>query len=55
LATSQPNSPNTVNAGYCNPFEKQDYDLKSHLTEMIEDLKEEINISPKEIQENIEK
>jgi hypothetical protein len=36
LASSEPNSPTTVSPGYSNSPEKQDSDLKSHLTIMIE-------------------
>ena len=47
LASPEPCSPNTP--------EKQDSDLKSHLMMMIEDIKEDINNSHKEIQENTSK
>jgi hypothetical protein len=36
-------------------LEKQDFDLKSHLMMMIEDLKKDINNSLKEVQENTSK
>ena len=52
LAPSEPSSLTTAITGYPNTPEKQDSDLKSHLMKMIEDLKEDINNSLKEIQEN---
>jgi hypothetical protein len=39
LATSEPSSPTTTSPA------KQDSDLKSHLTKMIEGIKEDINDS----------
>ena len=51
LDTSEPGSPTTVNPGYTNTPEKQDYDLKPQLMKMIEEFKD-INNSLKEIQEN---
>jgi hypothetical protein len=38
LASSEPSSPTTVSSGYPNTPEKQDFDLKSHLMTMIEDI-----------------
>jgi hypothetical protein len=52
LATSEPNSPTIASPGYPNTPEKQDSDLKSLLMMMIEDIKKDINNSPKEIQES---
>ena len=52
LASWEHSSPATVNYGYPNTPEKQDYDLKSHLMMMIEEFKMDINNSLKEIQEN---
>ena len=52
MAPSEPSSPTTASPGYPNTLEEQDYDLNSHLMEMIEAFKEDINNSPKEIQEN---
>ena len=52
LASSEPSSATTVNPGYPNTPEKQDYDLKSHLMMTIEKFKKDINISLKEIQDN---
>jgi predicted RNase H-like nuclease (RuvC/YqgF family) len=52
LASSEPSSPITESPRYSNMPEKQDSDLKSHLMTMIEDFKEDINNSLKEIQEN---
>jgi hypothetical protein len=53
LISSEPSSPTTESPGYPNTPEKQDPDLKSHLVEIIEDLKEDMNNSLKEeIQEN---
>jgi hypothetical protein len=50
LTLSEPSSPTSASHGYPNIPEKQDSDLKSHLMKMIEDLKEDINNSFKEIQ-----
>ena len=52
LETSEPNSPNIASPGYTITLEKQDSNLKSLLTMMIEDFKKDINNSLKEIQEN---
>jgi gas vesicle protein len=52
LAPSEPRYPTTARPGHPNASEKQDSDLKSHLIKMIEDLKDDINNSLKEIQEN---
>jgi hypothetical protein len=49
LATSEPSSPTTASPGYPSTPKKQDSDLKSHLIKMIEDLKGDINNSPKKI------
>jgi hypothetical protein len=45
LASSEPNSPTIIP-------EKQDMDLKSLLTMMMEDCKKEVNNSLKKIQKN---
>jgi hypothetical protein len=45
LASSEPNSPTIASPGYPNILEKQDSDLKSLLTIMIEDFKKDINNS----------
>jgi gas vesicle protein len=52
LASSEPNVPTIVSPGYTITPEKQDIDLKSLLTMMMEDYRKEINNSLKEIQEN---
>ena len=52
LASPEPSSPTTASHVYLNIKEKQDSDLKSHLTMMIGDFKKDINNSLKEIQEN---
>ena len=44
-----------MNPVYPNTQEKQDSDLKSHLIMMVEEIKEDINNSPKELQENTHK
>ena len=49
LASSELSFSTTVSTEYPNTQEKQDYDLKSHLMMMIEDLKKDINNSLKEI------
>jgi hypothetical protein len=55
LASSEPNSPTIASPGYPNTPEKQDSDLKSLLMMMIEDFKNDINNSLKEMQENTRK
>jgi hypothetical protein len=52
LASSETSSPTTKSPGYPNTQEKQDSDLKSNLMMMIEDFKQDINDSLKEIQAN---
>jgi hypothetical protein len=52
LASSEPSSSTTTSSGYPNTPEKQDYDLKSHLMMMIENFKNDISNSLKEIQKN---
>jgi hypothetical protein len=52
MASSEPSSPTTTSPGYPNAPEKQNLDLKSHLTMLIENFKKDINNSLKEIQEN---
>jgi hypothetical protein len=49
LASSEPSSPTTTSPGYPNTPEKQNSDLKSHLMMMIQEFKEDINNSLKEI------
>jgi hypothetical protein len=49
LASSELNIPTIHSPGYPNTLEKQDVDLKSHLMMLIEDFKEDINNSLKEI------
>ena len=55
LAISEPSSPTIASPGYPNTPEKQDSDLNSLLTMIIEDIKKDINNSLKEIQENTAK
>ena len=43
MASSKWNSSMTASTGYPNTPEEQDYDLKSHLTKITEDFKEDIN------------
>ena len=52
LASSEPNYTTIASPGYTITPEKQDIDLKSLLTMMMEDYRKEINNSLKEIQEN---
>jgi hypothetical protein len=47
--------PTTVSPKYPNTTEKQDSSLKSYLMMLVEDFKEGINNSLKEIQENTAK
>jgi hypothetical protein len=49
LASPEPSSPTTASHVYLNIKEKQDSDLKSHLTMMIGDFKKDIKNSIKEI------
>jgi hypothetical protein len=51
LAPSEPTSLATASTGYPNTPEKQYSDPKSHLMEMIKNLKEDTNNFPKEMQE----
>jgi hypothetical protein len=44
--------PHTASPGYPNTHEKQDNDLKSCLTKMIQDFKEDIKNTLEEIQKN---
>ena len=55
LASSEPSSSTTPSPGYPRTQERLDSDLKSHLMMMIEDFKNEINNTLKEIQENTSK
>ena len=55
LATSEPSMPTTVSPGYPNTTEKQDSDLKSYLMMLVEEFKNGINNSHKEIQDNTAK
>ena len=52
MTSSAPNSPITASHKYPNTLEKKDTDLKFHLMKIIENFKEDINNSLKEIQEN---
>jgi hypothetical protein len=52
LASSEPNSPNIASPGHPNTPEKQDLDMKSLFTMMLEDFKKDANNSLEEIQEN---
>jgi FtsZ-binding cell division protein ZapB len=52
LASSEPYSPTIAHPGYTTTPEKQDMDLMPLLIMMIEDLKNDINKSLKEVQEN---
>jgi hypothetical protein len=52
---SEPSTPTSASPGYPNIPEKQDLDLKSYLTMLVEDMKKGINNSFKEIQENTAK
>ena len=54
-ALSEPSSPTTTGPGYQNTPEKQDFDLKSHLMKVVDVIKEDIDNSLKEIQENTSK
>jgi hypothetical protein len=47
--------PTTVSPGYPNTTEKQDSDLKSYLMMLVEEFKNGINNSHKEIQDNTAK
>lgn len=49
LTPSEHSCPTTASPEYPNTHEKQDFNLKSHLIKMVEDLKEDINNSFKEI------
>jgi hypothetical protein len=51
LESSEPNSPTIASPEHTITLEKQDSDLKSFLTMMIEDFNKDINNSLKEIQE----
>jgi hypothetical protein len=55
LISSELIFPTTANPGYPITLEKQDSDIKSLLMMIIEDFKNDINNSLKEIQENIGK
>jgi hypothetical protein len=54
-ASSEPSMPTTMSPGYPNTPKKQDADLKSYLMMVVEDFKNGINNSLKEIQENTAK
>jgi hypothetical protein len=54
-ASSEPSSPTTASPDYTNTPENQESVLKSYLMKIIMSFKENINNSPKEIQENIGK
>jgi hypothetical protein len=55
LASSEASSPTTKSPGYHKTLEKQDSDLKLHLTMMLVDFRKNINNPLKEIQENTHK
>jgi transcription initiation factor TFIID subunit TAF12 len=52
LASSVPSTPTRTSPEYPNTPEKQDSDLKSYLKILVEDFKNNISNSLKEIQEN---
>ena len=52
LASSEPRSPSKASPGLPNTLEKQDVDLKSYHTILIEDFKKDVNNSLNKIQEN---
>jgi hypothetical protein len=52
LSPSEPSIATIASPGYTHTSEKQDSDLKSYLIKIIQNIKEDINNSPKEIQEN---
>lgn len=52
MAHSEQRDPTTTTPGYDNTTEAQESDLKFYLIKMIDAFKEEMNKSPKEIQEN---
>jgi hypothetical protein len=54
-ASSEPSRPTITNPGYPNTPEKQDLGLKSYLMMLVENFKEGINNSLKDIQENTAK
>ena len=51
-SSSEPSSPTTASPEYTNTPENQEPALKSYLMKIIESFKEDINNSPKELQEN---
>ena len=55
IAPAEPCSPTTASPGFPNKPEKQDTDLKSYLMMVIEDYKNNIHNSLKEIQEHTDK
>jgi hypothetical protein len=55
LTSSESSTPTTASPGYPNTPEKQDLDLKQYLMMLVEDFKNAINNSFKEIQENMAK
>jgi len=55
LEPSELSSSTKANIGYPNTVETQDINIKSHFMMMIEDFKEDINDSLKEIQESTRK
>ena len=52
-APSEPSSPTKAHPAYSITSDKRELDLKSHLILLMEDFKEDINNSLKEIQENM--
>ena len=55
LASSEPNSPTIASPGFTITPEKQDSGLNSHFMKMIEDVKEDINNSLKEMNNKVNK
>jgi hypothetical protein len=52
LVSSESSSPTTERPGFPNKPQKQDSDIKSHLSMMVEDFKKDMDNSLREIQEN---
>jgi hypothetical protein len=50
--SSELSTPTSASPGYPNSLEKQDWDLKSYVMMLVEDIKKGSNNSLKEIQEN---
>ena len=54
-SSSEPSTPTSASPGYTKTPEKHDWDLKSYLMMLVEDIKKVFNNSLKEIQENTAK